>query len=418
MQELSLEHLVVRIGIALGLGLLVGLQRERSDATIAGLRTFALVTVFGGIAAVLSVEFGGWVLAAAFLTVATMVVMGNVAKLRAGFRDPGITTEVAVLLMFGLGAFLVIGPLELGIAAGGTVAVLLHAKDRLQRLVDHMGDQDVTAIMRFVLLTLVILPVLPDRTFDPLGVLNPRQIWLMVVLIVGIGLGGYVTYKLLGDRAGTALAGLLGGMISSTATTVSYARRSRFGDGPSEFAAVIILIASSVVFVRVLVEIAVVAPGSLSVAAPPLLLLLAGFVFLSVVAWSRRHAGALGMPEQGNPTELSSALAFGGLYGVILLATAAGQEWFGSEGLYLIALISGLANTDAITLSTAHLTQEGRLEPSTLWRVVTVAVISNLLFKLGIARFLGGRMLFRRLLPFYAAGILGAIVLIVGWPDR
>ncbi len=418
MGNLTLESMIVRLGIALGLGLLVGLQRERADSTIAGLRTFALVTVFGGISAILATEFGGWVLAAAFLTVAAMVVTGNVAKLRAGLRDPGITTEVALLLMFGLGAFLVFGPLELGIAAGGTVAVLLHAKGQLQRLVDRLGDQDVTAMMRFVLLTLVILPVLPNRTLGPLDVLNPRQIWLMVVLIVGISLGGYVAYKLLGHRAGTALAGLLGGMISSTATTVSYARRSRFGEGSSELSAVVVLIASSVVFVRVLVEIAVVAPAALATAAPPLALMLVVFVVLSLVAWTRRRAGAMAMPEQENPTELPSAIAFGALYGLILLATAAGQEWFGSEGLYLIAIVSGLANTDAITLSTAHLTQEGRLEASTLWRVVTAAVISNLCFKLGIAGVLGGRGLFGRLLPFYTIGVLAAVTLVLAWPDR
>jgi uncharacterized membrane protein (DUF4010 family) len=193
---MGLETTLGRLAIALGLGLLVGLQRERTESSIAGLRTFALVTVLGGLTGLLAQDFGGWVLAGALLALAAMVVVGNVAKLRDEVRDPGITTEVAVLLMFGVGAYLTQGPVEVGIVLGGTVAVLLHAKARLHGFVDRLGDQDVTAIMQFVLLTLVILPVLPNETYGPFDVLNPRHIWLMVVLIVGITLGGYLAYRL------------------------------------------------------------------------------------------------------------------------------------------------------------------------------------------------------------------------------
>jgi uncharacterized membrane protein (DUF4010 family) len=405
-----------RLAIALGLGLLVGLQRERTESTIAGLRTFALVTVFGGLSGLLAQEFGGWVLAGAFLALTGMVVIGNVAKLRTD-DDPGITTEVAVLLMFGVGAYLVYGSMAVGIVLGGTVVVLLHAKARLHGIVEHLGDQDVAAVMRFALLTLVILPVLPNETYGPFQVLNPRNIWLMVVLIVGISLGGYLAYKVLGDRGGTALSGILGGTISSTATTVTYSRIGRLGERSASLSAVVILLASTVVFVRVLVEIAVVAPGSLAVTAPPILLLLLSFAALSLLAWTRRDAEAPSMPEQGNPTELRFALGFGVMYGLILLAVAAGQEWLGSQGLYLVALISGLMDMDAITLSTAHLTRQGRVGPETLWRVVIIASISNLAFKLGLAGALGGRPLLRRLAPYYGAGAVVGVLLVLFWPD-
>ena len=414
---MGLEHDLARLGIALGLGLLVGLQRERTDSTIAGLRTFGLVTVLGGLAGLLAQEFGGWVLAASFLALAAMVVIGNVMKLSVQDQDPGITTEVAVLLMFGIGAYLVYGSLEVGIVLGGTVAVLLHAKARLHGLVDRLGDQDVAAIMRFVLLTLVILPILPNQTFGPFDVLNPRHMWLMVVLIVGISLGGYLAYKLLGDRGGTLLSGLLGGTISSTATTVTYARMGRLGDRSASLSSVVILLASTVVFVRVLVEIAVVAPGSLRVTAPPLIVLLLAFGGLCHLAWARREAEATAMPEQGNPTEMRFALAFGVVFGVILLAVAAAEEWFGSEGLYVVAVISGLTDMDAITLSTATLTRDGRVEPETLWRVVVVAAIANLAFKLGMAAALGGRDLLARLAPYFGAGAAVGVLLILFWPD-
>jgi uncharacterized membrane protein (DUF4010 family) len=414
---MGLETTLGRLAIALGLGLLVGLQRERAESSIAGLRTFALVTVMGGLSGLLAQEFGGWVLGAALLAVAAMVVIGNVAEIRARVHDPGITTEVAVLLMFGVGAYLMYGAVEVGIVLGGAVAVLLHAKARLHGLVARLGDQDVAAIMRFVLLTLVILPVLPDQTYGPFDVLNPRHMWLMVVLIVGISLGGYLAYKLLGNRAGTLLAGILGGTISSTATTVTYGRMGRLGKDTASLSAVVILLASTVVFVRVLVEIAVVAPGSLRVSAPPLIALLLAFGGLSHLAWSRRQVDATTMPEQGNPTEMRFALAFGLLYGVILLAVAAGKEWFGDEGLYVVAVISGLTDMDAITLSTATLTRQGRVEPETLWRVVVVASIANLAFKLGVAGALGGRGLMGRLAPYYGAGALFGVLLILFWPD-
>jgi uncharacterized membrane protein (DUF4010 family) len=416
METLVLESVVPRLAIALGLGLLVGLQRERTEGSVAGVRTFALVTLFGSVSGLLALEFGGWIVAAGFLSVAAMVVLGNIGKIKMGQLSLGITTEVAVLLMFAVGVYLMQGSLEIGIALGGVTAVLLHAKARLHGIVRGLGDQDVTAIMRFALLTLVILPVLPDSTFGPLDVLNPRQIWLMVVLIVGISLGGYLAYKLLGDRAGTVLAGILGGTISSTATTASYARLTRRAPDGFALSALVILISSAVVFVRLLVEILVVAPASFMQAAPPLVILLAAFTILSLVAWKGMGGDRAGLPKQENPTELRFPIVFAILYAGILLAVAAAESW-GSRGLYLIAAISGLVNLDAITLSSANLTREGRLSPADLWRVVMVASLSNLAFKLVIAGVLGGWRLVRHLLPFFLAGSAIALGLLLAWPD-
>jgi uncharacterized membrane protein (DUF4010 family) len=419
MFEAELGGLLGRLGLATGIGLLVGLQREQADSRIAGLRTFALTALFGAICAVLADEMGGWVLAAGLIALAAMVVLGNVMKLKAGLHDPGITTEVAILLMFVIGAYLMVGRLEIGIVTGGGLAVLLQFKARAQRLVARLGNRDVAAVMRFALLTLVILPILPNRTFGPFDVLNPRNVWLMVVLIVGIGFAGYLAYRFLGTRAGTALSGLLGGAISSTATTVSYSRRGRERDSDAREAAVVIMIASAIVFVRVLIEVAAVAPLALGVAAPPILLTLAGFSLISFVAWWRIVHDAAErepMPEQTNPTELGPALFFGGLYALILLGVASGEARFGSEGIYAIAAISGLADMDAITLSASELHRQGRLEADTLWRVVLVGALSNLVFKAGICGLLGGRLLLRHVLPLYAAGAAVILSVITLWP--
>ena len=408
---------MLRLAVALGLGLLVGFQRERTERTVAGFRTFALVTLFGAITALLSETLGGWVVAGGLLGVATMLVIGNLTKLSAGESDPGITTEIAALLMFAIGAFLMLGPPEIGIALGGVVAVLLHEKATLRGLANRFEDEDVTTIMRFVLITLVILPILPNETFGPFDVLNPREIWLMVVLIVAIGLVGYLLYKGLGERVGTVLAGLLGGTVSSTATTVSYARQSRTGARSAETSTLVILLASAVVFVRVLIEIGVVAPGSFATAAPPLVLLLLVFLVLSAVAWRQGRSGSPEPPDLGNPTELRSALIFGALYAAVLLAVAAAREWFGPDAIYAIAALSGLTDLDAITLSTARLTASGQLPPGTLWRVTVLATISNLSFKLGIVAVLGGPPLFRKLLPLYGVGFAVAAALLIFWPD-
>lgn len=246
----------VQLAVALGLGLLVGLQRERVDSAIAGIRTFSLITLLGAVAAYLGQAFGGWVIAVGLLAVAILVVSGNLVRLKDGTAEAGQTTEFTALLMYGVGALVVIGPMPFAVVLAGAVAVLLHLREPLHRFVGRIGEEDLKAIMQFVLIALVILPVLPDQPMGPYQVLNPYQIWWMVVLIVGLSLAGYVAFKLFGARAGAVLGGVLGGVISSTATTVTYARRSREDPESSRLAALIVMLASTVVYGRVLVEIA------------------------------------------------------------------------------------------------------------------------------------------------------------------
>lgn len=410
---MDLATLFRQLGIALGLGLLVGLQRERVESRLAGFRTFALVTVFGTLSAQLArLGDSPWLPAAGLLALTALIALGNFLKLRGGEVDPGQTTEVALLLMYAVGVFLVVGPAPVAIAVGGGVAVLLHLKPEMHRFADRLGETDFRAVMQFALITLVILPVLPDRTYGPYDVLNPREIWLMVVLIVGIGLGGYLAYKLFGDRAGTVLAGLLGGVISSTATTVSYSRRATASPRSSPLAALVIAIAGAVVFARVLLEIAVVAPGFLPVAAPPLGLLLGVFVLVTAVAWLAGAAGEAEMPEQANPSELKPALVFAFLYALVLLAVAAAREHLGPAGLYGVAALSGLTDVDAITLSTSRLVAGGRLAPETGWRLIVLASLSNLVFKAGVVAVLGPRRLLGRVgLYFGLVAAAGGLLL-------
>jgi len=410
------SHTLQILSAAFGLGLLVGLQRERSESEVAGIRTFPLITLSGALCGLLAKAFGGWVLAAGLLAMTALVISASIIKQRKSY-DPGLTTEVAALFMFSLGAYLCIGSLTTGVVLGGLVAVLLQLKDYLHNTVHKLGEHDIHAIMRFAAIALVILPLLPDQEYGPYQVLNPFDIWRMVVIIVGISLFGYAAYKLFRETAGTLLAGLIGGLISSTATTVSYARRTKGAPTAAPLAALAIVLASTVAFLRITVVFAVVAPGYTLTLTPPLILM---FLLMAVVSgfmyW--RHTGESGeMPEQDNPTELDSAIYFGALYAGILLAVAAAKEHLGNSGLYLIATVSGLTDVDAITLSTGRMVSQTLLEPATGWRLVMTAAIANLAFKAGAAWMLGDRSLFWRVAAAFGLTSLGGILLILFWPD-
>ena len=414
---MELLETFLRLGIALGLGLLIGLQRERTQEVVAGFRTFPLVCAMGLVAGLLGVELGGWVVAAGVLALAAVVVMGNLAKMHAGHPGPGVTTEVALLLMFALGAYLAVGPPQVAVVIGGAIAVLLHFKEEMHGLAARIADADFRAVMQFVLISLVVLPVLPDETFGPYDVLNPRQIWWMVVLIVGLSFAGYVGLKALGGQAGTILGGALGGMVSSTATTLTFARRSRTGDSPVRLASRVVQIAAAVVYLRVLVEIGVVAPRLLSVAAPPLLLMMALLGLLTIFGWRRRRDAEDGdVPRPKNPTELRTALVFGALYAAVLLAVAWAKEQFGSSGLYTVAALSGLVDLNAITLSTAQLARAGEIPGDLVWRLVLLASLSNLVFKAGLVAVWGSGALLRRTVALWTVAIAAGLLLLFFWP--
>lgn len=410
------------LGISLLLGLLVGLQRERTTSGMPGLRTFPLITVFGTVSGILADQWGGWVIAAGLLGMVAVFTLATVYKLKQQDPDQGTTTDVAMLLMFAVGALLVVAPLEVGIAVGGGVAVLLQFKPEMHRFAERLGNADLKAIMQFVLITCIVLPVLPDQTYDPLGVINPFETWLMVVLIVGMSLGGYIAYKFLGRQAGVLLGGLLGGAVSSTATTVSYARQARVGLTGPLGAAVAIMVASTVVFVRVLVEIAVVAPEFLYTAGPPvlILMLLTAIPAIGLWYWLWRTPAPMptsqSMPEHENPTQLKSAVLFGLMYAVVLFLLAAAKRYFSGEALYLVAGLSGLTDMDAITLSTARMSYEDPMIASTGWRLIVVAALANLVFKAGMCGVLGSRRLLGPIVLLFLVPCAGGLLLLLFWP--
>jgi uncharacterized membrane protein (DUF4010 family) len=417
------EHpLFQPLGIALLLGLLVGLQRERTGDPLAGLRTFPLITILGTILAAIdsAQQSGGWVVAAGLVGLMGVLAIGTLHRLKHLETEPGITTEIAALLMFAIGAYLVNGDRLVAVAAGGGVAVLLQFKPELHGLAAKLNDRDLRAIMQFVLISFIILPVVPNRTFGPFAVLNPFNVWLMVVLIVGISLGGYIAYRFVGPTAGILLGGILGGAISSTATTASYARRVTRDRNSVWIAALVIAIASTVMYVRVLILIGATAPELFAAAAGPIGLVLAASVLAAAIGWLNTRTRNGEMPEMSNPSELRVAVVIALLYGLVLVALAAAKTYLGSQGLYLVAGLSGLTDVDAITLSTARLVgvgaDQGGLDPALGWRLIVVATLTNFAFKAGMVALLGNRQLLARTAALFALPAVVGIAVLWVWP--
>ncbi|BAO54511.1 MgtC/SapB family protein [Nonlabens marinus] len=408
------------LGIALGLGFLVGFQRQRDEKKMAGVRTYSLITILGTVLALIERESGNvWVLPVVGIGLTALMVSSTFIKSKSGDRDPGLSTEVAALLMYAIGAYLVVGNQWIGVIVGGGVAFLLYLKSRLHSWIIDLEDKDVRAIMTFSAISLIILPVLPDQTYGPYDVLNPHDIWLIVVLIVGISVVGYFLYKVIGKNAGVISNGILGGLISSTATTVSYSRMAKQSNKVGSLAAFVILTASAVSFGRIIVEIGIVAPEQLGSIVLPIAVVAMVMVILSVVVFIliKRNKSDEEIPEPKNPAQFKSALTFGLLYGLILLAVAFAKTELGNDALYVVSVVSGLTDVDAITLSLSQLMKKGSLETSLGWQLIILAGLSNMLFKGIMAVTIGGKTLARWIVITFGITIVAGLLIIWLWPQ-
>lgn len=399
---------------SIGIGLLIGLERERQSDLKAGLRTFALVGMLGCISALLTqITDSGWILAAGLLAIAAMMVAAHVADpLDTG--DPGTTSVVALMVCYALGAMVWFGYTSTAVMLAIATTVLLYFKAELHGISKSMTQVDLLSMLQFGVLALVILPILPDRNFGPYQTLNPHNIWWMVVLISGVSLAGYAALRVTGARHGAVLIGLFGGFASSTATTMIFARHARAHADLARTAMVVILLANIVVMVRLAVLSFAVAPGIFG----PLAAVFGGGIVLGVAAtlwgWRQLEGGdPLPLPNVTNPTEIRTALTFGALYALILVLSAWLQDVAGNRGLYLLALVSGLTDVDAITLSSLHMFSLNKLDQAQTIIVITLATLSNLAFKTGLVVVIGGAALARRTLPglaAIAAGLAGALL--------
>ncbi len=407
----------LRFGAALALGVLLGLERERkkSEHGFAGVRTFGLLALAGGVAAYFDVALDHRSLAlGVFAAAAALIVVSYAVTARHG--EFGITTELSALLAFLLGFLCVSGHVMIATGLAVASGAVLALKEWLHRLAAKIESADVEATLKFAIVIAIILPLVPDQDFGPapLDVINPYTIWLMVVLISGLNFASYLLVKVVGAEHGIGLTGLLGGLVSSTAVTLGFSQRSRREPAQAVPLALGILIAWTVMFVRVVLLVAAVSPGL----APRIGIAMAAFgvpsLILCGLLWRRQRSTETASVTAGeNPFELGEAIRFGLLFGVITFVAKAAQVYLGDAGLYLAGAIAGLTDVDAIALSMAQLAHADFDSAGVAARAIVIAVASNTLFKAGMVAFLGAPGLRNVIVP--AAGVIAALAAVTNW---
>jgi uncharacterized membrane protein (DUF4010 family) len=402
------------LGVALAIGFVLGLQRERSrdrrrTEAAAGVRTFSLLALLGGVSGLL--PGAPWPSVAALAVVGAFVL---VAYLRAPRGARGLTTEVLAILTLVLGALATSGRREVAAVVGGAALVLASLKGPLHGLAGRLTDADETATIKFVAVALLVLPFLPDRGFGPHEAVNPFEIGRMAVLVAGVSFVGYVLVKTVGPRAGILLSGVLGGIASSTATTASLARRSRTEPALAPVLAAATVAACTVLFPRVLFLVSVTSAAFLPEVVPPVAAM--GVVSISVgllVARGRRGLAPSsdGEPTLRNPFELAPALWFALLYGAVAFAARVLLAWLGAQVLLGVAAASGIVDVDAIALTLSGLHARDAAETSTLARALVLALAVNGVAKSALAASMGSAKFAWRTVP----ALLAASAVGVGW---
>lgn len=417
--NLTVVAMLERLLVALLVGVLIGLDRERAEVRkarqiFAGVRTFPLVALCGAVPVLLAAQLGPLLAAVSLAAIAAIAV---VSYLRASANgDMGATTEVAAVATFLLGALAGAGELVVAGACGVAVAVLLVAKPKLEAFSRALSQEELTAALELAVITVIVLPLLPSRGFGPWEVWNPREIWMVVVLVTALSFVGFVAMRLLGERRGMAVTGAVGGLVSSTAVTMAMAERSRGADALSRAAAAAAVVASSIMPLRMAVLAGAVNAGILPRLLPVVFVMaLAGLVAAWVLS-RRRDEPSESSSQIKNPFSLVAALSFAAIYAVVLIVVRGAGVYFGAGGTYAAAGLSAVADVDAVTIAFS------RLGPGdTLWRMpaaaVTVAAVANTLVKMAIALGMGSPR-FRRYvaLSLGATAALGAAAgLVVYW---
>ena len=389
----SLEpSLVVEVATALGIGALIGIERERSDSAgaFAGSRTFPLFALLGA----LTGAYFPSLLPVVGAVVGLVAVSAYVGKVTV-VGDLGTTTTAALLLTFVYGAMTThsAAAYTMAVVLGVLTTAVLAAKGPVHEFADRLEREEFRATLQFLIVSLVVLPLLPDRSLPALLGLNPRFVWLMVVFVSGISLLAYLLSQYLGTERGVEVTGLLGGFVSSTATSASMAQHTSDKPALWPVSGVAVVVASTAMFPRALLEVSVVNPALVSSVAVPLLAMTATGGLLSGVTVLWFYARESVDIELENPFRLRPALLFGLIFAIVLLASEQVSIRYGARGIYVASFVSGLADVDAMTLSLSRLAQDGTVTTDVAATGIVLAAASNTIVKAGIAWVLGTRKL-------------------------
>lgn len=411
-----------RFGLALLIGALIGLEREffqqkRESPNFAGIRTFSLIALMGAVSAFLVADFGN---IAVILTLSGLILLISVGYLGTIYIKKmvtGITTEITAILTFLFGVLVMSDHSIFAIVLAVLVTLILAFKGSLHGFVRNMSTEDIFVALKFALVAAVILPVLPNRTIDPWGLFNPFQVWLMVVLVSGIGFSGYVFMKILGTSKGIYISGIFGGLASSTATTISFSSASKqYPEMAIHYARAVIL-ASTVMFPRIFVLVLLIHPGlALKVVIPLLVMLVSGLVYIFFFQNKGFDEEDAVHPDFTitNPLKISTAIKFGLLYAVVSIVVDIAQRYLGSSGVYLVSFVAGLTDVNAISLSISRLTTTSQLSLNVAAIAVIIAALVNTLAKGVISYFSGSpelrRTVIKAFLIMLVSGILTSLI--------
>ncbi|WP_071872772.1 MgtC/SapB family protein [Atopomonas hussainii] len=419
----NLLDMLINLALALGIGLLIGTERgwqARNEDDIrvsAGIRTFGLAGLLGGLAALLShtpLGIVGWL--SLFFAFAVLVALAYYGDLQRNGQQ-GLTSEVALLLTFLLGSLAVFEHAMLAAAGAVVTALLLSLKPLLHNALRRLDEAELTGALKLLFISVVLLPALPNQGYGPWEVFNPYTTWWMVVLIAALGFAAYVAVRWVGEQRGLLLTAALGGIVSSTAMTLTLAR---LGKSPrlTQTLACGLLITSCLMFPRVLLEVALVNPSLLAGLTVPLLIAAACYLAGALYCFWHRHEGNHEPDSDSslrNPFELGPALRFAALLVAILFAVEIGRRYLGDAGVYLVAALSGSTDVDAITLSLAASAKAG-LSASVAERAILLAVVVNSLVKGALIVVIAPRALSRKVLPAMLVGLsLALLWAFSGW---
>ena len=395
--------------LSLVLGFLIGLQREmhtiysHKTEDFGGARTFSMIALFGYLSSWFT-TFSPYFFLIASAIMGLLLISAYVIN-SISTSQKGSTTEVAALLTFIVGAMVNVTQPIFPVFIAIIVLFMLNLKDKIQEYQQAITKQDLSAAILFLVMTFVILPILPDKAIDPMGLINLHHIWVMVVLVAGISFFGYIAIRLLGSTHGIGVAGLFGGLVSSTAVAMSMARRIHENGFLAKNLAIGITLASSMMLIRAGIEIWVINPDLIRPFILPILIgSLCGYGYIGFLYFTSKRENIPQNIEFKNPFDLKEALIMGLIFGVTLALITLSNHYIGASGVYAVATVSGIADVDAIILSLSSLAKNG-LSPITANYAILIAILSNTIAKAALVFFLGTAQLFRFVFIYYLISV-------------
>ncbi len=411
--------LFIRLGVSMAIGFLIGLQREHAYGgegrnIIAGERTFSLIALGGFLATMLADQMDSpLILVIVLFIIGMLITAGHFAKVSQSERS-GITTEIAIVIATLIGALSYLNYLTLAAAIGIATTVMLSLKIQTDRFVEAITNADIAAALQLAVISVIVLPILPNQSFlpPPFDILNPFSIWLMVVFISAISFLGYVLIKAVGSSRGIGLTGLLGGIVSSTAVTMSFSGRSKQNPQQSKRIGQAVMLAWMVMFARVLIEVGVLNLALLKLVWAPILLIASVGVIYSAYLYVSDRTEDFADVKFGNPFSLSTALKFGLVYAIVLLISNAAQFYWGDTGVLISSVLSGSVNMTAITLSLAQLSSSGGIDITLAGQGLIFATLANTLVKASIVLISGSKNLKKAIIPGAVLVLFASIIAI------